>query len=399
MTENSLPSNHGGLVFPLDTFRPTMLAAALAEGLIAQARNILDARLELIRHPEVPQLVLGRIVGSVIGDDPAGFWRENPELGLIASQVMRHQLFQYWVVGGDDPRQGFIVAQRGQALAAQDATLEQIPAGSHPDEWPVAQLLMQLQITMEELAGGFAGGPHISISLIDREGDDRELLMTLIGQPPEEPEDDQAPGAPAQPGAGPGAGPSAAKAAANEPGAQAQAQAGAPKRLTVEEDRKRRSAEQQAEQDARKAKAESIHADLPYIVDDLGVVVAPKGAELADTDILEPFLVATVAGDIPSGLPRTLHDQLQGKRIDFAVPVEFLSEVFLLEGPLTKPVFDAQSEVRSIDGQELRVIGVLAPRLGRGTLLRRDRAGVFVSRTPDQPLPEALISALLDRQG
>ncbi|MCA9702040.1 MAG: hypothetical protein KC431_31245, partial [Myxococcales bacterium] len=157
MTENSLPSNHpsnhGGLVFPLDTFRPTMLAAALAEGLIAQARNILDARLELIRHPEVPQLVLGRIVGSVIGDDPAGFWRENPELGLIASQVMRHQLFQYWVVGGEDPRQGFIVAQRGQALAAQDATLEQIPAGSHPDEWPVAQLLMQLQITMEELAG------------------------------------------------------------------------------------------------------------------------------------------------------------------------------------------------------------------------------------------------------
>jgi hypothetical protein len=378
----AMPSNHGGLVFPLDMFRPTMLAAALAEGLIAQARNIVDAKLELIRHPEI-QLVLARIVGSVIEDDSAKFWRENVELGILASQVLPRQLFVYWVATEPEPRQGFIVAQRGQVLAAQDATQDQLPPDAVPEEWPVAQLLGQLQLEADELAGGFAGGPRIEIELMDRDGDDRELLMVLLGQQPDQPESDD-----------PGA------AQAEAPGASAGA--GEParaKRMTAEEDRKRRAAEHQAELEARQAKAESIRADLPYIVDELGVVVAPRGAELADTDILGPYVISKLDGELPSGIPRDLQDRLQGKRVDFAVPVEFLSEVFVGEGPLSKATFDEQAQAREIAGQAVKILEALGPRLGRGSFIRRERAGVFVSRTPDMPLPDALILELLARQG
>lgn len=379
----AMPSNHGGLVFPLDMFRPTMLAAALAEGLIAQARNILDAKLELIRHPEI-QLVLARIVGSVVENDPAKFWRENVELGLIASQVLPRQLFVYWVANDPEPRQGFIVAQRGQVLAAQDATADQLPPDATDADWPVAQLLLQLQLEAEELADGFFGGPRVEVSLMDREGDDRQLLMTLVGQQPGETE---------VPAAG------AQSQAQTQGQAEPSDEARAPKRATAEEDRKRRAAEHQAELDARQAKAESIHADLPYLVDEFGVVVAPKGAELSDADILGPYVVSKLDGDVPPGVPRELQDRLQGKRIDFAVPVEFLSEVFVGDGPLSKPTFDAQAEDRSLDGHAVKVIEALGPRLGRGTFIRRERAGVFVSRTPDMQLPEALIVMLLDRQG
>ena len=383
----SMPTNHGGIVFPLDMFRPTMLAAVLAEGLVSQVRNIVDAKLELIRHPEI-QIVLGRIHGAVIGDDPAGFWRENVELGLLASQVMQHQLFVYWVAGEPDPRQGFVVAARGQVLGAQDATRDQLPPDATAADWPVAQLLRQLQIEPDELASGFVGGPRVELSLMDREGDDRELLMALIGPQPGQPggpedEDDeypQSPGSAAPPSPGPGQAPPANK------------------RVSVEEDKKRRAAEHQAELDARKAKADTIRADLPHVIDELGIVVAPKGAELADTDILNPFLVASVAGDLPGGIDRGLQDQLQGKRVDFAVPVEFLSEVFADDGPLTKQAFEERGEVRTIGGAEVRVLEVLGPRLGRGSFIRRDRAGVFVSRTPDFALPEALIVELLDAQ-
>lgn len=377
----AMPSNHGGLVFPLDMFRPTMLAAALAEGLIAQARNIVDAKLELIRHPEI-QLVLARIVGSVVDDDPAKFWRENVELGLIASQVLPRQLFVYWVANEPEPRQGFIVAQRGQVLAAQDATADQLPPDATPADWPVAQLLMQLQLEEEELADGFHGGPRVELSLMDREGDDRQLLMTLVGQPHDE-EEAPAAGAQAQ------AQKSPAGSTADEPRAA--------KRVSAEEDRKRRAAEHQAELDARQAKAESIHADLPYLVDELGVVVAPKGAELADTDILGPYVVSKLAGELPPGLPRELQDDLQGKRVDFAVPVEFLSEVFVGDKPLSKPLFEAQAQTRELAGQTVQVLEVLGPRLGRGSYIRGSRGGVFVSRSPEMQLPEALIGSLLER--
>jgi hypothetical protein len=384
-----MPNNHGGLIFPLEMFRPTMLAAALAEGLIAQVRNILDAKLELVRHPEV-QLVLARITGSVIGDDPASFWRENVELAVLASQVLPRQVFLYWVAGEPDPRQGFVVTQRGQVLGAQDATPDQLPPEATAADWPVAQLLKQLQIEPDELASGFAGGPSIELSLIDHEGDDRELLMALVGQRPDPGQvgdegDDMLDDG--QPGAAPA-----------PPAAQASARPSAPKRLTVEEDKKRRAAEHQAELDTRKAKADSIRADLPYVIDELGIVVAPKGAELADSDILRVYLIPKVDGELPAGIDRELRAQLQGKRVDFAVGVEFLSEMFSFDGPLTKPMFEEQSQPRTIGGTQVRVLEVLGPRLGRGCFIRRERAGVFVSRTPELALPDALIIELLDSQ-
>jgi hypothetical protein len=413
----SMPSSHGGLVFPLDMFRPTMLAAVLAEGLISQARNILDAKLELIRHPEI-QLVLARIVGSVIDDDSATFWRENVELAVMASQVLPRQLFVYWVQGEPAPRQGFLVVQRGQVLAAQDATADQLPPDATEADWPVAQLLMQLQVDPDELAGGFFGGPRVEISLIDHEGDDRELLMTLAGRPPgseqagpgpggqpSQAAPGQPPGQPSQPAArskvsnhGPSQAPGASGLVGQAPAPATTAAPGAPKKLSVDEDRKRRAAEHQAELDARAAKADSIRADLPYSIDELGIVVAPKSTELADTDILRHYCVSKLDGDVPAGLDRELRAQLQGKRIDFAVPVAFLSEVFAGEGPLTKAAFEQHGHIRQLAGADVRVLEVLAPRLGRGTFIRRDRAGVFVSRMPELPLPEALIASLLDRQ-
>lgn len=385
----SLPTNHGGLVFPLDMFRPTMLAAALAEGLISQARNILDAKLELIRHPEM-QLVLARIVGSVIEDDPATFWRENVELAVISSQVLPRQLFVYWVAGEPNPRQGFLVVQRGQVLAAQDATPDQLPPDATAEDWPVIQLLRQLQVEPYELASGFEGGPRVELSLMDREGDDRELLMTLAGRPPTEAAAPAAATAPASPSAASAPPPAGSAGTPERPAAS--------KRVSVEDDRKRRAAEHQAELDARQARADSIRADLPYTLDEFGIVVAPRGAELADTDILTPFLVSKLDGDLPTGIDRSLQSQLQGKRVDFAVPVEFLSEVFADDGPLTKPAFEQRGELRTIADTQVRVLEVLGPRLGRGTFIRRERAGVFVSRTPDMPLPEALIASLLDAQ-
>ncbi|KIG12085.1 hypothetical protein DB30_02059 [Enhygromyxa salina] len=377
-----MPSSHGGLVFPLDMFRPTMLAAALAEGLIAHARNILDAKLELVRHPEV-QLVLARITGSVIGDDPAGFWRENVELGVIASQVLPRQLFLYWVAGEPNPRQGFVVTQRGQVLGAQDATPDQLPPDATAADWPVAQLLKQLQVEPDELASGFAGGPRVELSLIEPEGDDRSLLMTLVGQQPEDGQGDEG-------DAGDDAGPDAP---ASSP--QAGAAPAATKRVSVEDDKKRRAAEHKAELDARAAKADSIRADLPYVVDDLGIVVAPKGAELADSDILRAYLIPNVEGELPAGIDRDLRAQLQGKRVDFAVGVEFLSEMFAVDGPLTKALFEQASQPRMLGGAEVRVLEVLGPRLGRGSYIRRGRAGVFVSRVPELALPDALILELL----
>ena len=41
--------SHGGILFPLDMFRPTILAQALAEVLIGKVRNIVDATVEIAR--------------------------------------------------------------------------------------------------------------------------------------------------------------------------------------------------------------------------------------------------------------------------------------------------------------------------------------------------------------
>lgn len=398
----SMPSSFGGLLFPLDMFRPTTLAAVLAEGLVSQVKNILDAKLVLTRHPQI-QVVIARIEGSVIDGDEAKFWRDNVELALMASQVLPRQLFLYYVVADDginpEPRQGFVVAQRGQVLAAEDATADQLPPDALPEDWPVERLLAQLGLHYEDLATGFPGGPTIELSLVERDGDDRELLMTLAGQPTGQPEGAAGPApASAAPAGKPGPTPKPAPTSA-QPGAPASKDAPVrPKRITVEEDQKRRAAEQQAANEAREAKAASIRADLPYAIDEHGIIVAPK-AELGDTNILEPFLTSKLNGDLPAGLPRELQESLQGKRVDFAVAVEFLSEVFVTDKPLAKPVFEAQAETRTLAGQPVKLLEVLAPRLGKGTFIRRERAGVFVSRTPELPLPESLIAALLDRQG
>ncbi|MCA9661804.1 MAG: hypothetical protein KC486_25925, partial [Myxococcales bacterium] len=209
--ESTTHSSHGGILFQLEMFRPTMMAAVLAEGLASKARNILDATLELARHPSAP-IVVARLHGSVVGDDPAEFWRDNADLAIYASQVLPRQCFIYYVRTGLDRREGFIVAQRGQVLVAHDATPESIPEGTPDEEWPVRRLCQQMQLTVEDIADGFPGGPRVSISLAEPTGDDQQLLMTLAGQPDDEEADDeeQAPPprqrAPAggRPGAGPG---------------------------------------------------------------------------------------------------------------------------------------------------------------------------------------------------
>ena len=61
-TLTNAPKGHGGLLFPLDMFRPTVLAAVIGELLLGKVRNILDATIEIARHPTSP-LALARIHG------------------------------------------------------------------------------------------------------------------------------------------------------------------------------------------------------------------------------------------------------------------------------------------------------------------------------------------------
>jgi hypothetical protein len=381
-------------------FRPTMLASLIAEVLIGKARNILDAKVVLSRHPS-SQLVLLRIDGSIMDGDEAKFWRENAELALMISQGLRSQCFLYYVAETPEARQGFVVAQGGQALAGDDATADNLPADTPAGEWPVARLCGQIGITVAELGDAFAGGPRIEIALAEPTGDDRELLTELIGvseeelaaaeaqaqagdgaaEPDPEPEPSQVTAAPTQ--------------AAADPGSPTPAQPKQPKKPTAAEDTKRRAAEHQAEEEERAAMAAGVRSDLRMVVDDLGVVVAPK-AELDDSDLLEPFVVSRIEGDLPDGLPRERTTELQGKRIDIAVAVEFLSEVLFHGSPLTKSAFEEHATTRTLSGEDLQVLEVLGPRLGLGTLVRRGRAGVYLSRTPDMPLPDTLIRALLD---
>ena len=99
---------------------------------------------------------------------------------------------------------------------------------------------------------------------------------------------------------------------------------------------------------------------------------------------------------MPEGLSRDLTAKLQGKRIDVAVKVDFLSEVFIESTPLSKPQFLEISSERELGGKSVRVAEVLGPRLGYGTLVSSGSAPhVFVSRKPDLPLPESLIIELL----
>lgn len=389
-----MSTSHAGLLVPLDMFRITQLAAIFGELLVGKARNVLDAQLVVTRHPEAP-LFLMRITGSVSDENPAAFWRENADLVQMASRAFPRQVIMFYADPGatpDDRREGFIVAQQGQVVAGDDAGTDRIPAGTPDEEWPLGKLCQQLRIQLADLTGGFAGGPEVSVKLLEPVADDQALLQELFAKemaaqaaaeageaPPE-------PGAPAEPPA-PGAEPAPAAAPAAPPKPSAAELAA--------EDAKRRAREQAEEVAAAAARAAEIQSGLRLAQDDLGITVAPD-AELSEPDQLSPFIVGKLDGDVPEGVPRDLTEQLQGKRIDVAVKVDFLSEVFIENSPLSKPQFQEISSERTMGGIAVRVAEVLGPRLGYGALISKGSAPhVFVSRKPELPLPEALIAELL----
>lgn len=365
-------SNHGGLLIPLDPIRISQMAALCAELLVSKARNILDAKLIVSRPLESP-ILLVRIEGHVVGDDAAAFWRENADIAAMLSQALPRQVFMYYAEPGphETRREGFLVAQRGQVLAADDATADRIPEGSPENEWPVSRLCEQLRLNVDDLAAGFPEGPRVEVPLAEPNSvDDQALLMTLAGQPPEEDEE----GGPA-----PGGGPAPASKA----------------KVSVDDDVKRRAKEQAEEEAAQAQRAQQVRSELPYTEDELGIVVAPK-AELGEPDILAPFIVTEVRGDLPTGVPPQMVDKLQGRRIDIAVPVEFLSEVFLGNNPLNRKELEEHAEETTLAGQKVRVIEVLAPRLGYGTLVSTGKKHVYVSRRLGQPLPGDFVLSRLE---
>ena len=425
----SAPLSHGGILFPLDMFRPTTLAAALAEVLIGKVRNILDATVEISRHPSLP-LALAQIRGSVVGEDPAEFWRENLDLALVVSQIVPRQCFVYYARTEPNPREGFVVAQRGQAIAADDSNRDDVPPGKAGTHWPVTRLCEQMRISIDELAEGFPGGPRIELSLMEPRGNDQTLLMTLVGQPagaeaeaeldegadggayedepPPPPPPARGPsltqgfGAPpAGPSAAPpvGAAPSRGPAPGPSPRASAArpAPAAAPARPTVTaaDDAKRRAADRAAELAEMQQRGQEAASKLSFAEDELGVVVALP-IELSENELLRPFQIAQVDRNAPESLPADLRGRLQGKAVDFAVKVEFLSEVFVDTQPLNRGKFEERATPRDLDGAKVLALEVHAPRLGPGTLVRLGSKNVFVSRRADAPLPGRLIRHLLE---
>ncbi len=357
-------ASHGGLLVPLDMFRVSHFAAVLGEALVAKARNIVDAKLVLTRHPTL-QLVLGRITGTVVGDDLAGFWRDNADLALAASQIVPRQIFLYYCTPGpgSDRREGFLVAQRGQVLAADDASADSVPADAGADAWPVTKLCEQMGLTVDDLSRAFAGGPTVSTSLLEPRIDDQSAIATLAGQT-----------GPAADGAQPDDAP--------------------PKPDPAMEDAKRRVAQRTAEEETTRMRAQQVASELPRFRDELGLLVAPQ-ATLEEPEILTPFVVGSVDGDLPDGLPSALADDLQGQRLDIVVKVEFLSEVFLDNKPLSRQLFEEQAADGTLGNTPVKLLQVLAPRIGYGTLVGRNRSYVFVSRPPPLPLPRELVEALL----
>ena len=378
-------SKHAGLLVPLEPFRISQLAAIFSELLVSRARNILDAELIVSRHPTAP-IFLIQIEGSVVGGDPPKFWQENPDLVGLASRAFPRQVILFYLESAPERREGFMVAQQGQVLAADDATQENIPAGATDADWPVARLCQQLRIQKADLESDFAGGPSVRAKMVEpAQIDDQALLMKLVGR---EPGGAPADGAAPAPTPGPGQ--------AGPPQGQAQAAAPGPKKETVEDDAKRREKEKQAEAAEQAKRSEEVRSGLRYTIDDLGLVAAPK-AELSEPEVLEPFVVGSVAGDLPDGLPRDLTRELQGKRLDVAVQVDFMSEVFVENTPLSKATFVERATEGTVGGRSVKLLEVLGPRLGYGTLISSGKAPhIFVSRKMGVPLPEGLIAELLD---
>jgi hypothetical protein len=353
-----------------------------AEILVSKARNILDAKLVLTRHADAPILLM-RVEGSVVGDNPGQFWRDNADLVAVVSRALPRQLIMYYVDNAGTPErtEGFMVAQQGQVIAADDASADRMPPGSTDADWPVARLTQQLRIDPADLAAGFPGGPSVEVPLMEPNVDDQALLMTLVGQPP--PDADTA-GAPA-----PGGSAAGEPAVAGGPGAKPAA--GKP---SAADDLKRREKIRQDEEEAQRKRAAEVQSEIPFAVDDLGVVVAPQ-AEISEAEILNAFIVGKIAGDVPSGVPRDLTQQLQGKRADVAVKFDFLSEVFVENTPLSKPQFEELAETIQLGGKEVRRLEVLGPRLGYGTMFAAGSDRVFISRKADMPMPEELLAKLL----
>ncbi|MDC0671382.1 hypothetical protein [Nannocystis radixulma] len=400
-TLSTAPTSHGGLIFPLDMFRPTVLASVIAELLLGKVRNILDATLEISRHPTSP-LALARIHGNVVGDDPAEFWRTNPDIALAASQAVPRQCFVYYVRTGQNRREGFLVAQRGQALAADDSDRD--ASGQH---WPVTRLVDQLRISVSDLANGFPGGPRIELSLMEPSGNDQNLLMALIGQPPPEGDEEmdemaEEPPPPPPPPPSRGGGltqgfsappPQSSAGSAGAPSPSRAAPAKAPQ-ISAAEDAKRRASERAAELQELQQRSENAAKSLRFVEDERGLVVLVP-VELAETEVLSNYIVQQVESSLPDGLPPSLLKTLTGRAIDFAVKVEFFSEVFVDAQPLNRPKFEERARELDFCGTKVKALEVLAPRLGIGTLLRLGTTNVFVSRRPDAPLPAELLLSLL----
>lgn len=411
----SATQSHGGILFPLDMFRPTVLAQALAEVLIGKVRNIVDATVEIARHPSLP-LALAQIFGTVVGDDPAEFWRENQDLALVVSQIVPRQCFVYYARTGEGAREGFLVAQRGQAIAADDSNRDDVPPGKAGGHWPVTRLCEQMRISIEDLAEGFPGGPRIQLSLMEPRGNDQTLLMTLVGQPAADAAEaelegdegyDEPPPPPPPPSRGggltqgfgapppPSAAPPSRGPAPTPAAPRGAAPAAKPPGISAIDDAKRRASERAAEQQEIQQRSQQIAQKLNFAEDALGVVIAVP-AELAETAVLQPFHIPQVDRNAPESLPADVRARLEGKAVDFAVRVEFLSEVLLGNQPLARPKFEEKASPRDLDGVQVMALEVLAPRLGAGTLLRSNGRNVFVSRRADAPLPAAFLRKLLE---
>ena len=391
-------ASHGGMLIPFDMFRLSQLAAMLAELLIGKARNILDARLVAVRH-EASRVLLLRIEGHVVGDDAADFWRGNPDLALLTSQAVPHRVLMYWAQPGPvgKRREGFLFAQRGQVIASDEASDESPRADG---AWPVTRLCEQMRLGLADLADGFPDSPRVEISLVDASSyNDEQLLMTLVGRDAAGPggdaaiEDAPAPGGPPAGMAAPAGIAAPGPAAAGRPPAPAPAT-----RANVEDDNKRRAAEAAAEAIELRQRAEQLQASLEHVVDPLGIIALPA-AGLSEADLLRPLVISEIRGDLPPGLPRSLADGLQGKRCDIAIPVEFLSEVFVENKPLSRPEFQQRASAVELGGRSLQALEVLAPRLGYGTLLSSGKRHAFVSRKLDQTLPAEVMLRILDGQG
>lgn len=397
-------STYAGLLVPLDMFRITQLASIFGELLVAKARNVLDAKLVVTRHPEAP-LLLMQIEGSVIDGDPAKFWRENADLVQMSSRAFPRQVILFYADPGatpEDRREGYAIAQQGQMVAGDDITSDRVPEGGGEDEWPLTKMCEQLRVVRADLANGFAGGPQVAVKLLEPEGDDQALLEQLFAKEMAAQRAAEAGEAPPAPPEGAVAGPTGATSA--QP-TQADGEAGAPATPAAPprpnaaqiaaEDAKRRAREQAEEVAAAAARTAQIQSGLRTTTDDLGITVAPE-AEMSEPDQLRPFIVAKLKGDVPEGLSRDLSQSLQGKRVDVAVKVDFLSEVFIENTPLSRPQFQEISTERTMGDKKVRVAEVLGPRLGYGTLISTGKAPhVFVSRKPDIALPEALIIEML----